>query len=128
MKFFEVLGWVGVFAFFPFIGIAQQGSGGWCAHNNYSRLFDEKTVEQFEATVVSVEKVTPETGMSAGVHLMVKPEKTSEFRFTSARLGILTIKKPKLWPGIVSPSKARGSLSKTPRPSSPCPSGKADKC
>lgn len=67
--------WAGLFALLPFLGIAQRGSGGWCSNNNYSKVFKAATIEQLKGTVASIEKITPEAGMSNGVHLMVKTDK-----------------------------------------------------
>lgn len=75
MKTYRVLAWVGVLLLLPFISTAQRGCGGWCSTNHYSRLFNAKTIEEVKGTVVSIEKMTPETGMANGVHLMVKTEK-----------------------------------------------------
>lgn len=68
--------WAGLLAtLLPFAGEAQRGSGGWCTKNNYSRLFDAKTIVEIKGSVVSVDKITPESGMSVGIHLVVKTEK-----------------------------------------------------
>lgn len=75
MKTLKVFAWVGLFALLPFIGTAQRGSGGWCSNNNYSRVFNTATIEQLKGTVAYIEKITPETGMSNGIHLMVKTDK-----------------------------------------------------
>ena len=75
MKNFQVFAWTVLFAILSFSATAQRGSGGWCVKNNYSKIFDPKTIVELKGTVVSVEKITPETGMSAGIHLMVKTEK-----------------------------------------------------
>jgi hypothetical protein len=76
MKFIQILVWASVFALLPFSSIAQRGSGGWCANNNYNRLFNPASMEEIKGSVVSVEKITPESGMSTGVHLMLKSEKS----------------------------------------------------
>ncbi len=75
MKIIQILVWASAFAVLPFSSIAQRGSGGWCANNNYSRLFNSKTIEEVKGSVVSIEKITPESGMSTGIHLMLKSEK-----------------------------------------------------
>lgn len=76
MKNIQVLAWAVFFTvLLPFTSVAQRGSGGWCTKNNYSKIFDPKTIVEIKGTVVSVDKITPETGMSAGIHLMVKTEK-----------------------------------------------------
>lgn len=66
--------WAVVFAL-PFGSMAQRGSGGWCTNNNYNRLFNPATIGEMKGSVVSVEKITPETGMSTGIHLIVKNDK-----------------------------------------------------
>jgi hypothetical protein len=59
----------------PALLLAQRGNG-WCNNtNNYNNMFDPKTIEEFKGSVVSVENITPEKGMSTGVHLKVKNEK-----------------------------------------------------
>ena len=75
MKSIQIMVWASVFALLPFASMAQRGSGGWCSNNNYSRLFNPGTMEELNGSVVSVDKITPESGMSTGVHLMVKSEK-----------------------------------------------------
>lgn len=75
MKFIQILVWASVFAFLPLASMAQRGSGGWCSSNNYNRLFNPATIEEIKGSVVSVDKITPETGMSTGIHLMLKTEK-----------------------------------------------------
>lgn len=76
MKILQLIAWASFFALIPFAGIAQRGSGGWCANNNYNRLFNPATIEEIKGTIVSVERITPEAGMSTGIHLMLKTEKT----------------------------------------------------
>lgn len=50
---------------------AQRG-GGWGAGSQYDRMFDTSTVQTVGGEVVSVDKFTPASGMSSGVHLLVK--------------------------------------------------------
>ena len=76
MKFIQILVWASVFALLPYSSIAQRGSGGWCSNNNYSRLFNPASIEEIKGSIVSIEKITPESGMSTGVHLMLKSEKS----------------------------------------------------
>ncbi|MCE7921982.1 MAG: DNA-binding protein [Haliscomenobacteraceae bacterium CHB4] len=79
MKTFRMFAWAAMFTILlPLTGTAQRGSGGWCTKNNYSRIFDPKTIVEVKGAVASVEKITPETGMSAGIHLMVKTEKSEQ--------------------------------------------------
>ena len=56
-------------------GAGRQGSGGWGTGSQYGRLYDAKTVETISGEVVSVDKITPMNGMSAGVYLQLKTEK-----------------------------------------------------
>lgn len=74
MKNFKNKVWVLLFALLPIISIAQRGSGGWCSNNNYSRLFNLATVVEVKGTIVSIEKIIPEKGMSNGIHLVLKTE------------------------------------------------------
>ena len=74
MKSFKNKVWVLLFALLPIIGIAQRGTGGWCSNNNYSRLFNPATIVEVKGTIVSVEKIIPEKGMSNGIHLVLKTE------------------------------------------------------
>ncbi len=76
MRTFQIMFWASLFVLLPFASIAQRGSGGWCSNNNYSRQFNPGTVEALKGSVVSVEMITPETGMSTGIHLMLKSEKS----------------------------------------------------
>jgi hypothetical protein len=72
MKNFKMVVWVAVLSLLSVTGSAQRGSGGWCSNNNYSRLFNAGTIEELKGKVVSVEKIIPETGMSRGIHLIMK--------------------------------------------------------
>ncbi|MBL0013541.1 MAG: DNA-binding protein [Flavobacterium sp.] len=74
MKIFKNKVLVLLFALLPIIGIAQRGTGGWCSNNNYSRLFNPATIVEVKGTIVSVEKIIPEKGMSNGIHLVLKTE------------------------------------------------------
>jgi hypothetical protein len=56
-------------------GISWKGGGGWGTGGAYGRLYDTKTVETVTGEVAGVDKITPEKGMSYGVHLMVKTDK-----------------------------------------------------
>lgn len=75
MKIIQMIVVGSMLAMLPFTAMAQRGSGNWCATNNYSRLFDASTIKELNGSVVSVEKITPEKGMSTGIHLLVKTEK-----------------------------------------------------
>jgi hypothetical protein len=63
-----------LFALLPFIGMAQGRSGGWCSNNNYSRLFNPATITEVKGTIVSIEKIIPEKGMSNGIHFLLKTD------------------------------------------------------
>lgn len=76
--------WIGAFVLLPFGAYAQRGSGGWCSSNNYSRLFNPQSIVELKGTIVAVEKITPEAGMSTGIHLVVKTERSGNM---SAHLG-----------------------------------------
>lgn len=71
MKRISVLMLAGLLLSIPMAVLAQRGSGGWCTNNNYSRLFNPNTIEEVQGTVMKVEQINPEKGMSAGLHLMV---------------------------------------------------------
>ena len=75
-----------VISFFAFVlaqksfaqgGMNHKGSGGWGMQGQYSKMYDLKTVETISGKVVSVTTITPEKGMSTGVHLMVKTDKAT---------------------------------------------------
>lgn len=53
-------------------GMKARGSGGWGMASPYGRMYDLKTVETIQGEVISVERITPMTGMAYGVHLMVR--------------------------------------------------------
>ncbi|MCC6280924.1 MAG: DNA-binding protein [Saprospiraceae bacterium] len=75
MKIIQMIVVGSMLAMLPFNAMAQRGSGNWCATNNYSRLFDASAIKDLNGSVVSIEKITPEKGMSTGIHLLVKTEK-----------------------------------------------------
>jgi hypothetical protein len=56
------------------VAFAQRG-GGWGRNAQYNRMYDPRTVETITGEVVAVEKFTPGKGMSAGVHLQLKPDR-----------------------------------------------------
>ncbi|MBK8429409.1 MAG: hypothetical protein IPL27_27175 [Lewinellaceae bacterium] len=92
MKIIQMIIVGSMLAMLPSTVMAQRGSGNWCSNNNYSRLFNASTIEELTGSVVSIEKITPEQGMSTGIHLLVKTKKTKPFLFTSGRPGTLTIR------------------------------------
>jgi hypothetical protein len=55
--------------------VLWHGTGGWGDKNAYCALFDSKTVETLEGTVVSIDQITPMTGMRPGVQLQLKTSK-----------------------------------------------------
>ncbi len=64
-----------VYASASFAGMHGRGRGGWGPESQYSKMYDPKTVETISGTVDKVEKITPNKGMSYGVHLLVKTDK-----------------------------------------------------
>lgn len=78
MKHMMILAWVLLFVTQSFTSVAQQGSKNWCTNNNYSRLFNVNTIEELTGTIVSIDKITPEAGMSVGIHLIVKTIKNEQ--------------------------------------------------
>jgi hypothetical protein len=65
---------------FTTTAIAQQrmhwkGSGGWGTGSPYGRMYDPKTVETISGDVAGIESFTPEKGMGAGVHLLLKTDR-----------------------------------------------------
>lgn len=52
----------------------MRGGGGW---NNgpYARVYDPKTVETLKGEVTQIDHVTPMSGMSEGVHVVLKGDK-----------------------------------------------------
>jgi hypothetical protein len=56
-------------------GMMWRGSGGWGPGSPYSKMYDPKTVETINGEVISVSRITPRKGMSAGIHMNVKTDK-----------------------------------------------------
>ena len=52
--------------------VVWHGTGGWGDKNAYCALFDSKTVETVQGTVVSIDNITPMPGMRPGVQLQLK--------------------------------------------------------
>lgn len=52
-----------------------KGSGGWGSGTGYGRMYDPSTIETVRGEVVRVEKITPQKGMSYGIHLILKTDK-----------------------------------------------------
>jgi hypothetical protein len=59
----------------PGPGMMWRGSGGWGPGTPYNRMYDPKTVETISCEVISVSRITPNKGMSAGIHMNVKTDK-----------------------------------------------------
>jgi hypothetical protein len=57
------------------IRLKWRGSGGWGDKSAYCTLFDVKTVETMQGTILSIDPVTPIPGMSEGVRLQLKTAK-----------------------------------------------------
>jgi hypothetical protein len=55
--------------------VVWHGTGGWGDKNAYCALFDPKTVQTVEGTVVSIDNITPMPGMRPGVQLQLKNPK-----------------------------------------------------
>jgi len=75
MKTHRMFVWATLFALLPIAVMAQKGGKGWCNNNNYNKTFNPQTVEEFKGIVVGIENITPEKGMSKGMHLKVKNDK-----------------------------------------------------
>ena len=52
--------------------VIWHGTGGWGDKNAYCSLFDSKTVQTVQGTVVSIDNITPMPGMRPGVQLQLK--------------------------------------------------------
>lgn len=52
-----------------------RGSTGWGSRSHYGRLYDLQTIETISGKIVSIERMTPMSGMSYGIRLMVKTAK-----------------------------------------------------
>jgi len=56
-------------------GMRWKGGGGWGMGSAYGKMYNPKTVETVNGEVISIDKITPITGMSYGVHMTVKTDK-----------------------------------------------------
>ncbi len=56
-------------------GMMWKGGGGWGPGAAYTRMYNPQTLESITGDVVSVDRITPMSGMSYGVHLVLKTEK-----------------------------------------------------
>lgn len=52
----------------------SRGSGGWGAKSNYNRMYDSKTVETINGTILEIDSISPLKGMSNGIHLLLKTD------------------------------------------------------
>jgi hypothetical protein len=52
-----------------------RGSGGWGMGSQYTRMYNQATVETISGTVESVDKVKPMKGMNSGIHVVLKTGK-----------------------------------------------------
>ena len=59
----------------PRQGMKWRGSGGWGPGTPYNKMYDPKTVETITGEVTKVDRITPNKGMAAGVHMNVKTDK-----------------------------------------------------
>ncbi|HPI92701.1 MAG TPA: DNA-binding protein [Deltaproteobacteria bacterium] len=53
-------------------GMMWKGGGGWGPGTPYARMYNPQTLETMSGEVVSIDKITPEKGMSYGVHVILK--------------------------------------------------------
>jgi hypothetical protein len=56
-------------------GMMWRGSGGWGPGDPYNRMYDSKAVETISGEVTSIDSITPNRGMAAGIHMNVKTDK-----------------------------------------------------
>lgn len=56
-------------------GMMWRGSGGWGPGGQYNRMYDSKAVETITGEVTSIDRITPNKGMAAGIHMNVKTDK-----------------------------------------------------
>jgi hypothetical protein len=59
----------------PGPGMMWRGSGGWGPGGQYNRMYDSKAVETVSGEVTSIDRITPNRGMAAGIHMNVKTDK-----------------------------------------------------
>jgi hypothetical protein len=53
-------------------GFQWRGGGGWGPDGAYARLYDPSTIQTVSGEIVGIEHMTPQKGMGAGVHLLLK--------------------------------------------------------
>jgi hypothetical protein len=68
-------------------GTMWRGSGGWGPGTPYNRMYDSKAIETISGDVTSIDRITPNRGMAAGIHMNVKTIK-KQFPFISDPAGI----------------------------------------
>ena len=56
-------------------GMMWRGSGGWGPGTPYNKMYDPKTAETVSGEVTSIDRITPNKGMAAGIHMNVKTDK-----------------------------------------------------
>lgn len=44
---------------------------GWGPGSSYNRMYDTKSVETINGSVISIDQITPDKNMSAGIHLLL---------------------------------------------------------
>ncbi|HSC43837.1 MAG TPA: DNA-binding protein [Candidatus Binatia bacterium] len=59
----------------PRPGMMWRGSGGWGPGTAYNKMYDPKTVETVSGEVASIDRITPNKGMTPGIHMNVKTDK-----------------------------------------------------
>src|SRR5678816_1508793 len=59
----------------PRQGMMWRGSGGWGPGAPYNRMYDPKAMETISGEVISIDRITPNRGMTAGIHMNVKTDK-----------------------------------------------------
>lgn len=52
----------------------MYSQNGWGPGSNYNRLYDTKTIETIKGQVISIDQISPEKNMSAGIHLLLNTE------------------------------------------------------
>jgi hypothetical protein len=56
-------------------GMMWRGSGGWGPGTPYNKMYDPKAAETISGEVTSIDRITPNKGMAAGIHMNVKTDK-----------------------------------------------------
>ena len=59
----------------PRPGMMWRGSGGWGPGTPYNKMYDPKAAETISGEVTSIDRITPNKGMAAGIHMNVKTDK-----------------------------------------------------